>query len=73
MSYIVGPWMYDDDTTERTEEAISMSDKDKSKSIEGLKQVAEQNASARDRAVSALVRATGNSRAIKNNEERNRR
>lgn len=46
---------------------------DRSKSIEGLKQVVEYNNSAHDRAVSILVRATGNQHAIRVNETKNRR
>ena len=40
---------------------------------EGLKAVAERNNTARQRAVTALVRATGSERAIKVNEERKER
>lgn len=43
---------------------------DKSKAIEGLKAVATRNNTSHQRAVTALIRATGNVRAIKVNKER---
>lgn len=55
---------------------VQMSSKDirrPQRSIEDLQQVAEHNNSAHNRAVSALVRMTGSARAIKVNQERNRR
>ena len=42
-----------------------------SKAVEGLKAVAERNHTEHQRAVSTLIRLTGNARAIKNNEQRN--
>lgn len=45
--------------------------KNQSKAIRGLQEITDRNSTERVRAVTALVKLTGNARAIKNNEERN--
>lgn len=53
------------------EEIVETTQRTRTKAIEALRQVAERNDTSHQRGVSALVRATGNSRAMKVNEARN--
>lgn len=53
-------------------EPIELSSRDNTRAAARLRAIAERNTTDRQQAVSALVRMTGNARAIRVNNERNR-